>query len=175
MSSTLRSPPYKERDPGDLDETADAPSSMPPPPPPRIEKPSADYIEAVRAKDKGTELMPEQNVHDIPEYKAPVVNENYDIGKLNISAFPSVQWAESWRCGFGGVRTICVSAWVVFLVLPALFYFLVRCSRRSALHRRKCSPSLCLPVPSACLTHSLPSSSLMHISGAALASGSRVG
>jgi len=43
---------------------------------------------------------------------------------FNMTAFPGVQWADDWKCGFGSVRTICVSAWIIFLLMPTLFFTL---------------------------------------------------
>jgi len=41
-----------------------------------------------------------------------------------MSAFPGVTWADDSKCSFGAVRSICVSAWVVFLLMPTLFFTL---------------------------------------------------
>ena len=109
--------PYEERDPGALDEHEGAPSSVPPPP--NVERPSNAYVESVRGFNA--------DAADVEHMMEEFAEKEYtDVAKLNISAFPSVKWAESWSCGFGGVRVICVGAWVVFLLFPVLFYFLVR-------------------------------------------------
>ena len=50
-----------------------------------------------------------------------------------MTALPYVKWAEEWSCAgctdcgcFGSIRTICVCAWMIFLIVPTLFFTLVR-------------------------------------------------
>ena len=50
--------------------------------------------------------------------------------KYGHGAFPGVLWAEDWRISFGSVRSICVSAWLIFLLMPILFFTLVRTATR---------------------------------------------
>ena len=41
-------------------------------------------------------------------------------------AAPGVLWHEDYCCfGFGAVKSVCVGAWVFFLVIPGLFFWLV--------------------------------------------------
>ena len=41
-------------------------------------------------------------------------------------AAPGVLWHEDYCCfGFGAVKSVCVGAWVFFIVIPGLFFWLV--------------------------------------------------
>ena len=64
---------------------------------------------------QGSEVKPE-------DVSAPSTSEL----KYGMGAFPGVQWANNFTWTFGSLRTICVSAWIVFLLLPTLFFTLVR-------------------------------------------------
>ena len=56
-----------------------------------------------------------------PDDVTPSTNEL----KFGMGAFPGVLWSDSWSWSFGSMRIICVSAWIVFLLLPTLFFTLV--------------------------------------------------
>ena len=57
--------------------------------------------------------------------KPPSSSQSTDL-KYGMGAFPGVVWADTYSWSFGSVRTICVSAWLIFLLLPGAFFLLVR-------------------------------------------------
>ena len=43
----------------------------------------------------------------------------------NMPAMPDVRWRHHFRCLYGTVTSVCVSSWVLFGVIPLIFYVLV--------------------------------------------------
>ena len=145
IGSMLATQPYKERELGADEDLR--------PKPPDIGQPSDTYVEQLKkenqaiyseesmeeiiritreASEEAERQMAQRLQQDALEeedvYPLPSTGAVNDPIASHGSAFPSVLWANDWPFpwGFGSVRTICVSAWVVFLLLPTLFYFLVR-------------------------------------------------
>ena len=89
---------------------------------------------------QGSEVKPE-------DVSAPSTSEL----KYGMGAFPGVMWANDFSWSFGSLRTICVSAWIVFLLLPTLFFTLVQPCRIHCISLHLSADSIpCSPTRSLC-------------------------
>ena len=101
-------------------------------PDPAYEKTEEEFAEAkARAEafamsltSQGEVAQPALDEEEEAEEPPPQPPPSYAM-----TAFPGVLWADNWSCSFGFIRTICVSAWIIFLLFPALFFTLVRRGR----------------------------------------------
>ena len=91
----------------------------------------ADEVNAAEVARSSVEASIEAEltdyVADEPEAYTNEAHSDYasSYSMNSMSAFPGVLWADSFPINFGEVRTICISAWVIFLLLPLLFFTMV--------------------------------------------------
>ena len=89
---------------------------------------------------------------DSPETSSSMPSHTATL--ISLGAFPGVLWADDYQCNFGSIGAICIWAWVAFLLLPTLFFTLVRtCTCHLHLPPATCR---CDPFPKPCRTSLSP-------------------
>ena len=84
-----------------------------------------DNMPALAPTAKTATIVREPPSPDPPAAAEPP-SSSEPTSKFSLAAFPGVLWADSWGWAFGSVRTICVCAWIVFLLMPFIFFTTVR-------------------------------------------------
>ena len=95
-------------------------------PPPDVPEPSAEHVEEQRAANVSAFSAPQPALQ--PAFHMPRSSSPFSYER---TAFPGVLWRTDWRCFYGSVRTICVCAWLIFVLLPLLFFTMVRPARHT--------------------------------------------